>query len=154
MSDITSAAPLTPTQRLALLTRQEVIILELSAQGLRNAAIGARIGLTEKGVKWHKTNVYKSLGVTNIIEALVAYDKLTKDVYCEPYNTAEYQTPAYTRIRLELEKLRQNYAELVIENNTLRQDFRTLVMNSAPKKTNKTPFLFSGVSTVGDGRIK
>lgn len=60
---------------LSLLTAQERRILEFVAQGLSNREIGERLGIYEKTVKYHMTNVLKKLNVRNrVAAALVLKD--------------------------------------------------------------------------------
>jgi DNA-binding NarL/FixJ family response regulator len=55
--------------RAAGLTEREVTILKLVARGLSNQAIGRELWVTEQTVKFHLTNIYRKLGVTNRTEA-------------------------------------------------------------------------------------
>ncbi|MGH2435846.1 MAG: LuxR C-terminal-related transcriptional regulator [bacterium] len=55
MSDGGSAA--------ACLTKRERQILDLLIEGEPNKAIAARIGISERCVKWHLTNLYRKLSV-------------------------------------------------------------------------------------------
>jgi DNA-binding NarL/FixJ family response regulator len=60
-----------PAQRLrgVDLTEREVVILKAVALGLSNQAIGKKLWVTEQTVKFHLTNIYRKLGVTNRTEA-------------------------------------------------------------------------------------
>lgn len=51
------------------LTAREVEILGLAAQGLTNGRIGRELWITEQTVKFHLSNTYRKLGVTNRTEA-------------------------------------------------------------------------------------
>jgi DNA-binding NarL/FixJ family response regulator len=51
------------------LTRREVEILLLVAEGESNAAVAKRLWVTEQTVKFHLSNIYKKLGVANRTEA-------------------------------------------------------------------------------------
>jgi DNA-binding NarL/FixJ family response regulator len=51
------------------LTRREVEILRLAAEGLPNAEIAKMLWVTEQTVKFHLSNVYRKLDVTNRTEA-------------------------------------------------------------------------------------
>jgi DNA-binding NarL/FixJ family response regulator len=51
------------------LTEREVGILKAVARGLSNQAIGKELWVTEQTVKFHLTNIYRKLGVTNRTEA-------------------------------------------------------------------------------------
>jgi DNA-binding NarL/FixJ family response regulator len=54
------------------LTPREIEIVEMMAEGLRNRAIGERLGISEGTVKVHLHNVYEKLGVDSRLE-LVLY---------------------------------------------------------------------------------
>jgi DNA-binding NarL/FixJ family response regulator len=51
------------------LTAREVEILGLAAQGYTNGRIARRLWITEQTVKFHLSNTYRKLGVTNRTEA-------------------------------------------------------------------------------------
>jgi len=51
------------------LTPRELGILALVSEGASNRAIAARLGVTEQTVKFHLSNVYRKLGVTNRTQA-------------------------------------------------------------------------------------
>ena len=48
-----------------LLTRRELEILQLVAEGHSNAAMGRKLWVTEQTVKFHLSNIYRKLGVRN-----------------------------------------------------------------------------------------
>ena len=52
------------------LTPSEQRVLEALAQGLSNKEIAQQLWLTEQTVKFHLTNIYRRLGVTNRTEAV------------------------------------------------------------------------------------
>ena len=52
------------------LTERELSILKAVAQGLSNAAIGKELWVTEQTVKFHLTNIYRKLDVSNRTEAV------------------------------------------------------------------------------------
>ena len=52
-----------------LLTKRENEILHLVADGLPNAEIARRLWVTEQTVKFHLSNIYRKLGVTNRTQA-------------------------------------------------------------------------------------
>jgi DNA-binding NarL/FixJ family response regulator len=51
------------------LTEREMVILKAVARGLSNQAIGKEFWVTEQTVKFHLTNIYRKLGVSNRTEA-------------------------------------------------------------------------------------
>jgi DNA-binding NarL/FixJ family response regulator len=51
------------------LTEREIAILKAVARGLSNQAIGKELWVTEQTVKFHLTNIYRKLGVSNRTEA-------------------------------------------------------------------------------------
>ncbi len=51
------------------LTRRELEILRFVAEGMTNARIGRELWVTEQTVKFHLSNVYRKLGVSNRTEA-------------------------------------------------------------------------------------
>ena len=51
------------------LTDREMEILKAVARGLSNQAIGKEFWVTEQTVKFHLTNIYRKLGVSNRTEA-------------------------------------------------------------------------------------
>ena len=51
------------------LTAREREILMLVADGLTNATIGKQLWVTEQTVKFHLSNIYRKLGVSNRTEA-------------------------------------------------------------------------------------
>jgi DNA-binding NarL/FixJ family response regulator len=57
------------TARAAGLTERELAILKAVARGLSNGAIGKELWVTEQTVKFHLTNVYRKIDVTNRTEA-------------------------------------------------------------------------------------
>jgi DNA-binding NarL/FixJ family response regulator len=64
----TTRAPL-ETERPAGLTRRELEILRLVAEGHSNAQLARMLWVTEQTVKFHLSNVYRKLGVSNRTEA-------------------------------------------------------------------------------------
>jgi DNA-binding NarL/FixJ family response regulator len=63
------AAKPVPRQIPGGLTRREVEILKLVAEGHSNAALARMLWVTEQTVKFHLSNVYRKLDVTNRTEA-------------------------------------------------------------------------------------
>jgi DNA-binding NarL/FixJ family response regulator len=51
------------------LTRRELEILRLAAEGLSNAELAKRLWVTEQTVKFHLSNIYRKLDVSNRTEA-------------------------------------------------------------------------------------
>jgi DNA-binding NarL/FixJ family response regulator len=51
------------------LTQRELEILALVAQGYTNGRIAGQLWVTEQTVKFHLSNTYRKLGVTNRTEA-------------------------------------------------------------------------------------
>lgn len=56
-------------ERIASLSRQEIQALQHLALGLNNREIGVRLGVTERTVKFHLSNIFAKLGVRNRVEA-------------------------------------------------------------------------------------
>lgn len=48
-----------------ILTRKQTMILDLILKGKRNRQIAKAMDITEKGVKYHKTNLFKLYSVGN-----------------------------------------------------------------------------------------
>jgi DNA-binding NarL/FixJ family response regulator len=53
----------------SVLTRRELEILQLVAEGLSNGKIARQLWVTEQTVKFHLSNIYRKLGVANRTEA-------------------------------------------------------------------------------------
>ena len=67
---VTAAAPSAPaTDDWCGLTRRELEILQLVAEGHSNAQLARMLWVTEQTVKFHLSNVYRKLGVSNRTEA-------------------------------------------------------------------------------------
>ncbi|MBA2460810.1 MAG: response regulator transcription factor [Actinobacteria bacterium] len=64
-----SSRAATPEPDTPRLTRRELEILQLAAEGLSNAELGKRLCVTEQTIKFHLSNVYRKLGVSNRTEA-------------------------------------------------------------------------------------
>jgi DNA-binding NarL/FixJ family response regulator len=64
-----TAAPTTPARDSAELTRRELEILRLVAEGHSNAQLAQMLWVTEQTVKFHLSNIYRKLGVSNRTEA-------------------------------------------------------------------------------------
>ena len=55
------------------LTRREVEVLDLLAEGLSNKAIASRLIMCEKTVETHVSNIYGKVEVRNRTQAMVWY---------------------------------------------------------------------------------
>jgi DNA-binding NarL/FixJ family response regulator len=60
----------------AKLSRQEIQVLQLLSQGLNNKEIGDRLGVTERTVKFHMSNIFSKLQVRNRVEASIRARKI------------------------------------------------------------------------------
>jgi DNA-binding NarL/FixJ family response regulator len=58
-----------PTERSGRLTRRELEILRLAAEGHKNAEMASMLWLTEQTIKFHLSNIYRKLNVSNRTEA-------------------------------------------------------------------------------------
>ncbi len=63
----------TPQDISALLSPSELRVLELAAQGLTNARVAARLGVTVHTIKFHLVSIYRKLGVTNRTQAATIF---------------------------------------------------------------------------------
>jgi two-component system response regulator DegU len=63
------AATTEPGVPVSVLTERELAILRLVAEGLSNLDIATRLYVTEQTVKFHLSNIYRKLGVSNRTEA-------------------------------------------------------------------------------------
>ena len=61
--------PAEQAKHLSLLTNRELEILQLVAEGYSNAQLARRLWVTEQTVKFHLSNIYRKLGVSNRTEA-------------------------------------------------------------------------------------
>jgi DNA-binding CsgD family transcriptional regulator len=59
--------------QLSRLTAREAQVLAMAAQGLTNAQMAARLGVTIHAVKFHLSSIYRKLGAANRTEAAVAF---------------------------------------------------------------------------------
>jgi DNA-binding NarL/FixJ family response regulator len=62
-------APQTSTEQSGRLTRRELEILRLAAEGHKNAEMASMLWLTEQTIKFHLSNIYRKLNVSNRTEA-------------------------------------------------------------------------------------
>lgn len=58
---------------LTTLSPRELEVLEMTALGLTNVEVGARLNLSVHGVKFHLASIYRKLGVSNRTEAATVY---------------------------------------------------------------------------------
>lgn len=56
-----------------VLTHRELQILALLSNGLEYTQIGAQVGISVNGVRWHIKSVYRKLQVTNNVQAAKLY---------------------------------------------------------------------------------
>ena len=69
--EVRSFMPDAPPEEFAELTARERDLVELIAQGLDNAQIAARLGVSEKTVRNHITSIFSKLEVDNRAQAIV-----------------------------------------------------------------------------------
>jgi DNA-binding NarL/FixJ family response regulator len=67
--DMSETVPAEPRLEHPDLTRREVEILRLVAEGLSNAELARMLWVTEQTVKFHLSNIYRKLNVSNRTEA-------------------------------------------------------------------------------------
>ena len=65
--------------KVGALTPRELEVLEMISSGLTNAEAARRLDLSVHGIKFHLTEIYRRLGVTNRTEAAVSYLRLVGD---------------------------------------------------------------------------
>jgi len=66
------------TDRIAQLTEREIEILRMIGLGMSNKVIGAKLFITEKTIKTHANRVYRKLGVTNRLQAVLVLQQYQK----------------------------------------------------------------------------
>jgi DNA-binding NarL/FixJ family response regulator len=69
MRDVSAAAPARESRAVEELTRRELEILRLVAEGHSNAKLAKMLWVTEQTVKFHLSNIYRKLDVSNRTEA-------------------------------------------------------------------------------------
>jgi DNA-binding NarL/FixJ family response regulator len=65
----TTLAPVRPTGAAGELTKRELEILKLAAEGHSNSQLAKMLWVTEQTVKFHLSNIYRKLNVSNRTEA-------------------------------------------------------------------------------------
>jgi DNA-binding CsgD family transcriptional regulator len=65
------------SSRLATLSRRELEVVQMAAEGLTNTQIARRLDVTVHAVKFHLASIYRKLGVGNRTEAAVTYLRQT-----------------------------------------------------------------------------
>jgi LuxR family maltose regulon positive regulatory protein len=65
-----SAAPKPAPDLIEPLSERELDVLAAIAEGLSNQAIAQRLFISERTVKWHASNIYAKLQVSNRTEAV------------------------------------------------------------------------------------
>ena len=70
LHDVARGAGAPPRDVERLLSRRQLEILRLIADGYSNAQIAARLFLTEGTVKWHVRRILRALGVANRAQAV------------------------------------------------------------------------------------
>lgn len=68
---------LAPKQANPGLTRRELEVLRLTAQGLTGEALGRRLGVTEAAIKFHLANVRRKLNVRKTAQAVARLNELS-----------------------------------------------------------------------------
>jgi DNA-binding NarL/FixJ family response regulator len=68
-SAVKGETPALPSAEAGSLTRRELEILGLVAEGYTNAQLARMLWVTEQTVKFHLSNIYRKLGVANRTEA-------------------------------------------------------------------------------------
>jgi len=68
--------------RLACLSSREREVAALLAEGLRNVAIGARLGISEKTVKYHRLQLMHKLGIRSAAELVVLRFRAGEKPFC------------------------------------------------------------------------
>jgi DNA-binding CsgD family transcriptional regulator len=79
LDDGTGAAGKRQQGSVNALTPRELEVLEMISAGMSNAEAARRLDLSVHGIKFHLTEIYRRLGVTNRTEAAVSYLRLVGD---------------------------------------------------------------------------
>jgi DNA-binding NarL/FixJ family response regulator len=72
---LTNRRTVAPTSASSPLSEREEEVLAMVATGLPNKSIGRRLGISERTVKAHLTNVFSRLGVTDRTQAALWYER-------------------------------------------------------------------------------
>ena len=72
-----NALALRRESRVGALTPRELEVLQMISAGMTNAEAARRLDLSVHGIKFHLTEIYRRLGVTNRTEAAVSYLQFT-----------------------------------------------------------------------------
>lgn len=127
---------LTPLQRL---TKQQRSILKLAAAGYTEAQTATELNVALKTIKFHKTNMYKTLQVKNIVQAVLLHEREIATVVTE-LNSRDYVAEfarlnnmvSFLRDELELERSKTIKYQLELEKiqTGKRSEFKILPSNS------------------------
>jgi DNA-binding NarL/FixJ family response regulator len=71
-------SPVGAPAHVSTLSRRELEIVSLAAEGLTNTQIAGRLDVTVHAVKFHLASIYRKLHVANRTEAAVAYLQYTR----------------------------------------------------------------------------
>lgn len=64
---------ITPSAGNAPLTRRELQVLGLAADGMTNTEVARSLGVTVHAVKFHLASIYRKLGVVNRTQAAIVF---------------------------------------------------------------------------------
>lgn len=74
------------------LSRRELDVLEMTAQGMTNSEVGQCLDVSVHAVKFHLASIYRKLNVGNRTEAAVMYLRLTAQAEGPPRSNGESWT--------------------------------------------------------------
>jgi DNA-binding NarL/FixJ family response regulator len=63
---------------LKALSRREIEVVQLIAEGLSNREVAAKLSISEKTVVSHLNHIFEKLGVTNRLQAAILYNNVTR----------------------------------------------------------------------------
>lgn len=69
------------------LTKREKEVVDLVTRGYSNKEIGQLLSITDKGVKFHLTNIFKKENVKSRAQLIVKYLPIVKERFKDEYNT-------------------------------------------------------------------